>query len=250
MSRRPFFSILIPTFNDAVALERSFRMLASQTFTDFEVVVADGASTDDTVALLKNETRFTLKWTSQSDAGIYHGMNHALGRAKGNWYLFMGADDQLAASETLERTHALLDGSALDLLSGSVQYQNRNNALVPEIHKAHFGWKLRWKNTLHHQGTFYRSTLFALGGYNTTFRILSDYHFNLRIWKSGKKGTETPEVIAIAGAQGVSKAFKWGQYWEEFKVKSQVLGPGWAVLQMPWLVAKFVAKQAGRLSAR
>ena len=250
MSRRPFFSVVIPTFNDKEALERNFFLLASQTFKDFEVLVADGNSSDGTKAFLQAESRFTLKWTSQPDDGIYHAMNHALLRAKGQWYLFLGADDQLAAAETLEQMHAHLADSNLDILSGAVQYQNRNNALVPEVHQAHYGWKLRWKNTLHHQGTFYRSTLFALGGYDAAYRILADYHFNLRIWKAAKFGETTKTVVAIAGAQGVSKAFKWGQYLEEYRVKKRVLGGPAAFVQLPWLFSKFVAKQLAGISGR
>ena len=56
-----------------------------------------------------------------------------------------------------------------------------------------------------------------------------------------------PNIVAMAGAQGISKGFKSAQYREELRVKQDVFGWGERLLQAPWVWFKFVAKQMGRL---
>lgn len=222
-------------------------MLAAQTETGFEVIVSDAGSTDGTLELLEAESRFNLVWRSSPDGGIYDGMNIGIDKARGHWFLFLGADDQLAAAETLAHTRELLERTNLDIFSCAVRYTGKRNPLVPHIHTPVYGKRLRWKNTLHHQGTFYRATLFASQRFDLRFPILADYHFNLTCWKRGKLGEVHPNIVAMAGAQGISKGFKWAQYREELRVKQDVLGWGERLLQTPWVWFKFVAKQMGRL---
>jgi len=61
---------------------------------DFEIVAADGASTDETVAILQANPKARL--VSRSDAGIYDGMNRALDAAHGDFVLLLNGDDEMA----------------------------------------------------------------------------------------------------------------------------------------------------------
>ncbi|MCK7493601.1 MAG: glycosyltransferase [Comamonadaceae bacterium] len=78
--------------------------LAEQTFRDFELVVADGAPTDETVAIVESFASRLPRLTLDScpDRGIYDAMNRAWSRAAGRWLYFIGADDTLRSVDTLQ----------------------------------------------------------------------------------------------------------------------------------------------------
>ena len=62
---------------------------------EVEFIVLDGVSTDDTLSIIKQNSDIIDTWLSEPDKGIYDAMNKATLLARGNWLLFMGADDQL-----------------------------------------------------------------------------------------------------------------------------------------------------------
>ena len=108
----PFFTIITATRNAAAALQRLLDSLAGQTCRDFELVLQDGASTDGTTAVAEacRGRLPALVVASEPDAGIYDAWNKALQRAAGEWILFLGADDRLAAEDTLARCKERLAG--------------------------------------------------------------------------------------------------------------------------------------------
>src|ERR1700761_7508109 len=92
------FSIIVPTYNSGATLRRCLESLAVQTFTDFEVLVMDGVSTDDTLRIteeMSSEFQGRLRLTSEPDKGVYDAMNKGILGARGKWLLFLGSDDRL-----------------------------------------------------------------------------------------------------------------------------------------------------------
>ena len=79
-------SIITINRNNAHGLEKTMRSVATQTSKEFEFIVVDGASTDESVAVVKSlESEFAhLKWVSEPDTGIYNAMNKAKSYAKSN----------------------------------------------------------------------------------------------------------------------------------------------------------------------
>ena len=83
---------------------------------------------------------------------------------------------------------------------------NRISDKIPEIHEADFSSKLKYRNSIHHQGTLYRRDLFDDFRYNTEFKILADYELNLASWLSGVQAFGIDRIVANADASGLSKA--------------------------------------------
>ena len=75
----PKLSIIIPTFNSAGTMQQCLRSIASQTFTDYEVVIQDGGSSDQTVELIhefqRNNPGISIELEQEPDKGIYDAMN-------------------------------------------------------------------------------------------------------------------------------------------------------------------------------
>ncbi len=95
MPASPLISIIIPTLNSARVLRRCLESIAIQSFRDFEVLAVDGASTDETLDILRSSGNDIAFLLSEPDRGAYHARNKGLAHARGEWVCFLGADDWL-----------------------------------------------------------------------------------------------------------------------------------------------------------
>lgn len=94
-SRRPFFSILVPTYNQAQYLPAALDSLLAQTFTDWEAVVVNDGSTDDTAAVLDAYARRDprIRAVHKENGGTASALNEALRQSKGQWIGWLSSDD-------------------------------------------------------------------------------------------------------------------------------------------------------------
>jgi glycosyltransferase involved in cell wall biosynthesis len=98
MSDRPLFTIFTATFNRAHTLHRVFEGLQAQTLKDFEWLIIDDGSTDDTaelVAAWQKVARFEIRYVRQQHAGKHIAHNRALKEARGRFFVVADSDDGL-----------------------------------------------------------------------------------------------------------------------------------------------------------
>jgi glycosyltransferase involved in cell wall biosynthesis len=105
-ARDPLVTVLTPAYNRAALLEDVYRSLCAQTFKDFEWLVIDDGSTDDTVARLERWQRtapFDLRWRSQPNSGKHVALNVGVGASRGRFVAVLDSDDRYlpTALETL-----------------------------------------------------------------------------------------------------------------------------------------------------
>ena len=91
----PKISVIIPTRNRARSLKRVLDKILESDYPNLEIIVIDGASTDDTVQVLKSYGNRITKWVSEPDGGEYFAVNKGLNFAKGEIIKFMSDDDVL-----------------------------------------------------------------------------------------------------------------------------------------------------------
>jgi glycosyltransferase involved in cell wall biosynthesis len=121
-SNVPTISIVTATYNAAALLPRLVTSLKAQTDQDFEWVVADGGSSDDTVKIVE-DAKVSLRQvllTSQPDFGIYDALNRGVKVAQGNYYIVLGADDTLEANAIANYKRAIGEAGA-DLVTACVE---------------------------------------------------------------------------------------------------------------------------------
>lgn len=181
----PMFSIIVPTFNVGATLGACLESIVGQNCTDFEVVLVDGESGDETLDIAKSfaskfGTRLVIR--SEPDQGPYDAMNRGVGIAKGGWLLFLGADDVLYEADTLQRVAAFIgDNEPSDLVYGDVVMRSTETR-----HAGSFDLdRLLFETNMCHQAIFYRRELFAgIGPYNLRYRIWADWDFNIRCFSN------------------------------------------------------------------
>ena len=94
MNKPPFFSVVIPTYNCAELLNRSLSSVFSQTYQDFEIIVIDNSSTDNTQKVLKNISNQKLRVIRVNNKGIIgYSRNKGIDSARGEWIAFLDSDD-------------------------------------------------------------------------------------------------------------------------------------------------------------
>jgi len=94
----PFFSIITCTKNSAKFLNTCLESVKVQTFRDFEHIIVDGHSTDDSKQIL---AKYSINIISTLPRGIANAMNIGLGRAKGQYIYFLNSDDSFYDSSVL-----------------------------------------------------------------------------------------------------------------------------------------------------
>lgn len=96
MSKRPYFSIIIPMFNREREIGRAVNSCLAQDFEDFEIIVVDDGSTDGSVAVVQNFTDPRIKLICHEvNRGVSPARNTGVDAASGEWVIFLDSDDEL-----------------------------------------------------------------------------------------------------------------------------------------------------------
>ena len=85
-------SVIIPTYNRATLVSRAIKSVFNQTYTNYEIIVVDDGSTDNTQAVLKDYSD-RIKYIYQENAGVSAARNRGIKEAKGKWVAFLDSDD-------------------------------------------------------------------------------------------------------------------------------------------------------------
>lgn len=208
----PLFTIITATYNAAGTLPRLLESLASQTCRDFEFIMQDGASTDDTVAIAERDcsrlSHFSI--TSEKDTGIYDAWNKALPRIRGQWVLFLGADDLLAGPDVLDKAKALLlayDDTVL-LAGGFVEcFEHLDEPIFTTYYQKQVAFEQRkFRIPFCHTALFARGSLFYANRFDAKYRIAGDYEWILRILQDASQIEVLKLVVARMALGGISSS--------------------------------------------
>ena len=205
----PRVSIIITTFNAGASIERCLRSINKQTFTDYEVVIQDGGSSDKTIELIghfkEGNTGTEIKLYQEPDKGVYDAMNKAIHRASGEWLYFLGSDDELYEPNVVSRVIASQDAALGDVLYGNVKVIG-NAGWAPDgaVYDGQFDLEKLLTRNICHQALFYKSAfLRKIGNYNIRYAVWADWDFNMRCWsKTTFKYVDV--IVAKFYAGGVS----------------------------------------------
>lgn len=116
------FSIITVTFNSANTLASCISSINSQTYPDIEHIIIDGASTDNTLAILKNTPNRITKIVSEPDKGIYDAMNKGFNYATGDIIGILNSDDFLASNDILEIIAKIFEQTKCDAVFGNLDF--------------------------------------------------------------------------------------------------------------------------------
>lgn len=164
------FSIITINYNNSQGLKQTIESVVLQSFSDYEYIVIDGGSKDDSKDVIEDFADRIAYWVSEPDSGIYNAMNKGVSKATGEYCLFLNSGDVLHSNNVLEQIVA--GGLDTDLLIGKVRYLNTGqlSSLPDVLTMKHF-----YSRSLPHPSTFMKRTIFESLHYDESFRIVSDW---------------------------------------------------------------------------
>ena len=195
------FAIITVSYNPGEKLRGTLRSVAAQSFTDYEVIVKDGGSTDGSTDFLKGsegEGLNRVRFYEEKDKGIYDAMNRAVGYARGEYVLFLNCGDLLADENVLERVHEVIERTERDgakdckeqgipryvFYGDTFSEQTKVTiASAPEI----TGFTC-YRNIPCHQSCFYDIELCREKPYDLSYKIRADYDHFLWCFYRGNAG--------------------------------------------------------------
>ena len=203
---QPLITIIIAVFNGAKTLQQCIDSVAQQSYSNKQLIIIDGGSTDGTVDLLQANDQSISYWISESDSGIYNAWNKGLLHANGEWICFLGADDYFWDSLVLERmsTSLLMAPSTIRVVYGQIMLLNNDGVSLYKIGKPWLKVKSRFKHIMciPHPGLMHRYSLFEQHGqFDESFRIAGDYELLLRELQTGN-AIFIPNLITIGMREG------------------------------------------------
>lgn len=176
-------TIITATYNSEKTLERTLNSLLNQTISNFEFIIVDGNSTDNTISIIKSfeekfkEKKNDFRWISEEDKGIYDAFNKGVRLSKGTWISFLGSDDYyLENSLEVYENEITKQTKEIDFIHSVVEVQGK------KIIKDKWEWKkFRRSMNIAHVGAFHHKKYFdKYGFFDTNYKIAGDYELLLR----------------------------------------------------------------------
>lgn len=210
---RPGISVVMPVYNGQETIEAAIRSLLGQDHDDFELVVVDDGSEDETVAIVTGfgDPRIRL-FRHERNEGIVQALNVGVGVARGELIARLDADDLSSPQRLGRQTSMFKSYPALGLLGTAYgpSTSREDGAGSADIGPAAMRLLLHFGNRLAHSSVMFRRQLFdTLGGYRAEAWPAEDYDFWIRMSESTEVRS-IPESLTILGdSPGGISARNW-----------------------------------------
>lgn len=198
---KPFFSIVVVSLNAQDTIADTINSVLSQTFEDYEIIVKDGLSKDNTIKNIPESEK--LKIYEQADKSIYDAMNQGIECAKGKYICFLNCGDYFADDKVLEKIYK----TAKVAEEKAIVYGNyiRKGVLFKQAGKITDFYLYR--NHLCHQSMFVSKATFEnIGAFNLEYKICADYEHTLKSYFSGIQFLYCDYPVCDYMGEGVSES--------------------------------------------
>ncbi len=240
-------SVIIPTYNREVTLERAIKSVLAQTHRNFELIVIDDGSTDNTSLIIDKYNR-KIRYFSKLHAGVSSARNLGLEKSEGTWVSFLDSDDYWLPGKLERQMEYLTNHPGMMIVQTEEQWIRNGVPVNPmKKHKKHSGWIFRYclplcivspSAVLIHQKVFN-----DVGVFDESFPVCEDYDLWLRIAIKYQIGLIPEKLIVKTGGHADQLSRK---YWgiDRFRVRAleKVLGEDLTIGQRKLVLEEIVKK--------
>lgn len=210
-------SIITAIRNAERELPITLQSVAAQDHPDIEHIVVDGASTDETMEVVRREGRRVARALSEPDTGVYDAFNKGLALATGDIVGYLNAGDSYTSADVIHRIAAQFDRPGVDAAFGDIVIvepdppqrtlrRYRSGSFSPA--------RLAWGFMPAHPTLFIRREAYArCGGYDPSYRIAGDFELCIRMFMGQRiRYAYLPEVLVRMPRGGLSNS-GWRSKW-------------------------------------
>jgi glycosyltransferase involved in cell wall biosynthesis len=216
-------SVIIPTYNSATTIFKCISTIINQTFRNYEILIIDGLSKDDTIPIIRSFNDERIKIHSEADQGVYDAMNKGIKMATGEWVFILGSDDCLYNNDVLQNFFDEIVGVEVDVVYGNVVSPRFNG-----LYGGEFDEERILRENICHQSIFFRKHIFKkIGLFKTRFKALADWDHNIK-WFCSKKITHKyiDLIIAHYSDGGLSSVINDSCFESERGIRYLIYGSG------------------------
>ncbi len=188
----PLISIVVPSFNQGPFIGETIRSIIAQDYSNIEVIVMDGGSTDSTIEVLQSFPQIT--WFSEPDLGRTHAINKGMLLARGAIRAYLNSDDVYRPGAFHKVVEIFRNEPETKILVGNCDYIDEQSRVIGHL-RAKFTdiralvqyWGGERLHCIPQQATFWRLSLMSeVGLFNTDLHFVMDYDYWLRVAKRTK----------------------------------------------------------------
>lgn len=217
MKTTPFISIVTVVYNGEKTIRKTIESVLCQSFKDYEYIIVDGLSKDNTVSIVKEyEERFEgrLRIYSERDKGIYDAMNKGIKHAKGDYIWLVNADDWMepnalndiynyCKSEDFPACVLSSRMNIIDAENGCIKHSTRGGNM-----KSYQKSCKKLSMGICHPATIVHKDVYNnIGAYDDRYYISADIDFSLRCYENNVDVRFLPTIITNMTDGGISNAF-------------------------------------------
>ena len=211
--RNKKLSIITINRNNAGGLCKTIESVLSQTYRDIEYIIIDGASTDNSVNVIKSSALqaegLDMKWISELDKGIYNAMNKGIRKATGDYIQILNSGDILASSDVTERMVAALEANRKpEFLYGNMIRMNYATGKVDgKSREVEYSLQQYYSSTMNHDCCYIRRDVYEKYGlYDESLKIVADWKWFTQVIGLGSiKPVYVDIDVTIFDTSGISE---------------------------------------------
>ena len=223
----PKITIITICYNAGKFIEKTLQCVVSQSFTDYEYLIQDGKSKDNTLAIVDKYKTDKFRIFSESDKGIYDALNKAVANASGDYICFLHAGDVFFNENTLKNIFQIADNQ--DFIYGDTIMINETTGATRPWYKqkpseTDFSYK-SFQNgmVVCHQSMLVKRSLsaeYTVG----KWKIANDLDWTIRTLQNCKTFKDVAQPIAYFLEGGVSDQRRKNALKERFEIMSKHFG--------------------------
>ena len=196
-------TVLMPVYNGEKYLKEAIDSVLGQTFADFELLIVNDGSTDNTVKLIEEYSDKRIRLINRANGGVSAALNTGLKEAKGKYIARFDADD-VCYPYRLERQYAFMEANPGYIVIGSdADYMSEEgDPLFKYINIGHTPEEIEERINTYcpfvHSSVFYlKDPVIISGGYEVNAHSFEDYFLWMRLIKKGKLLNFTDPLIKV-----------------------------------------------------
>lgn len=243
----PLFSIITVTWNAASVIAPTMNSVQRQTSSDYEMLIIDGASTDDTLHIVRQASIAGLRVFSEPDKGLYDAMNKGIARARGRYLIFLNAGDAFADETVLARLALLTVGNP-GVIYGQTQLVDARRNVVGPRHltapKRLTAGSFLNGMVVCHQAFVARRDL--VPEYDLQYRFSADYDWCIKVLrKSPSNAYAGPAPIISYLSDGMTTRYHRTSLWERYRIMCRHYGTLKATLRHLSFIPRYLKRRLG-----